>query len=194
MVRYGGEAARDIYLFRSAVWTRGHATDKKTWGTTSWGRGRRNRLKSVERGGETGGERRRCYHRCWIIEQCTPARSHIPTSIPTQFCPRYYCLLADCRVRSGGGKGGCAREDVSSRGSRGVNYFTILFEEARAWNLRNEIPRRLAETWLIFYRRPVYIYRYPIPPSKISPHLPTQQKPDFDLDVGNILRESNTLV
>lgn len=147
------------YLFISlGVWTRGHATDKKTWGTTSWGRGRRNRLKSVERGGETGGERRRCYHRCWIIEQCTPARSHIPTSIPTQFCPRYYCLLADCRVRSGGGKGGCAREDVSSRGSRGVNYFTILFEEARAWNLRNEIPRRLAETWLIFYRRPVYIY------------------------------------
>lgn len=58
----------------------------------------------------------------------------------------------------GRGRGGCAREDVSSRGSRGVNYFTILFEEARAWNLRNEIPRRLAETWLIFYRRPVYIY------------------------------------
>lgn len=62
--------------------------------------------------------------------------------------------------RQVGRKDGCAREDVSSRGSRGVNYFTILFEEARAWNLRNEIPRRLAETWLIFYRRPVYIYIY----------------------------------
>lgn len=71
--------------------------------------------------------------------------------------------------RQVGRKDGCAREDVSSRGSRGVNYFTILFEEARAWNLRNEIPRRLAETWLIFYRRPVYIriyvYNYPISPS-----------------------------
>ena len=48
----------------------------------------------------------------------------------------------------------CAR-DVSSRGS-GVNYFTILFKETRVRNLRNEIPRRLAEAWLIFYRRPVY--------------------------------------
>lgn len=98
---------RGIFIY--FTYRRGSAADKKTWGTT---RG----------GGGIGWNRRReekIYHRCWIIEQCTLARSHIPTSIPTQFCPRYYCLLADCRVRSGGGRGRrtaarartCRRED-----------------------------------------------------------------------------------
>lgn len=67
----------------------------------------RTELKSVERGGGGGGKWRRVEKISSVAAELLNSalwlrlvRSHIPTSIPTQFCPRYYCLLADCRVGS----------------------------------------------------------------------------------------------
>lgn len=125
----------------------------------------------MERGGENGGEREEkilaSLLNYWTVHSGSGSFAY--SNIYTDSILPPVLLSPSGLPRQVGRKDGCAREDVSSRGSRGVNYFTILFEEARAWNLRNEIPRRLAETWLIFYRRPVYIYiriySYPIPPS-----------------------------
>ena len=157
-------------------------------------KGKRERYIYIER--ERGEERDesenspllKIYYRCWIIEQCTLARLvRIFQHLYRLNFTRYYCLVAGGWVTGSLAerasenerewerrpvRNACAR-DVSSRGS-GVNYFTILFKETRVRNLRNEIPRRLAEAWLIFYRRPVYpISRGASPERFVRDSLPT---------------------